>query len=370
MSMKIAKWVIAFVGVAGVIAACSSAGGTDSSGTSDEDTGTAGSAGSGKAGSSGAGASSGKGGSSGSAGNKPDGGGIIESGIPDGPNPDAFFANDPPPGMCDGGLPPVTPGGTVDCPDDKNREGCPCKNAGETAACWPGLRKNRNRGVCKDGMTTCQAKGEVSAAWGPCVGYVLPTEGATTGAAACKCFSGGQWKLENLSPCFVSNGTSTAGAVSTIVKPGTPPAIDCPPEASMSPLKAPSQPWSKNTLTVDCAGHFKLCYTLKAGSSMDPKPTDCVVAKVCTEGDYLQVNKAQPMPDLPAWVTTTPAQVTCADQFTKTGGYGEMSVEGLSVECDDVNKVFNRVQYCPLSCNTNPSAPECKNCMAGGGGSF
>src|SRR5437016_5172716 len=57
---------------------------------------------------------------------------------------DAYWAQDPPPMFCtlDGGAlpPPPIPGGTIDCPDDKNREGCPCPTLGMTAACWPGLR--------------------------------------------------------------------------------------------------------------------------------------------------------------------------------------------------------------------------------------
>jgi hypothetical protein len=32
--------------------------------------------------------------------------------------------------------------------------------------------------------------------------------------------------------------------------------------------------------------------------------------------------------------------------------------------------VFNRVNYCPLTCNTNPTDPACTNCMQGGSGSF
>jgi hypothetical protein len=66
----------------------------------------------------------------------------------------------------------------------------------------------------------------------------------------------------------------------------------------------------------------------------------------------------------------------CATQFATTGGYGEMSVEGTSIECDDIGDgsggryVFNRVNYCPLSCNTNPSGPGCAGCMMGGSGSF
>src|SRR5262245_14556904 len=109
-------------------------------------------------------------------------------GVGDGGNPgmlddlsvdrDAFYIQDPPPMYCslDGGTipPPPPPGGTLECPDDKNREGCECPTEGMTAACWPGARKNRNLGICKDGTTTCRRTAELQLTWGPCVGYVLP----------------------------------------------------------------------------------------------------------------------------------------------------------------------------------------------------
>src|SRR5690606_25510601 len=92
------------------------------------------------------------------------------------PTPDAFWADDPPPMQCleDGssGPPPVPPGGTPECPDDKNREGCRCDAIGESAACWPGLRVNRNRGICRDGTTQCIPYDEFTGVWGPCNGYV------------------------------------------------------------------------------------------------------------------------------------------------------------------------------------------------------
>src|SRR5262245_11768236 len=69
-------------------------------------------------------------------------------------NADAFFEKDPPPMYCgvDGGS-AMIPGGTPDCPDDKNREGCPCTEKGKKTVCWPGLRANRGLGFCRDGET-------------------------------------------------------------------------------------------------------------------------------------------------------------------------------------------------------------------------
>lgn len=284
-------------------------------------------------------------------------------------NNDAFWAADPPPAYCPlgggTGMPPTPPGGTPDCPDDKNRQGCPCKTEGEQKPCWPGLRANRGLGICADGVTQCTRNGEFGYVWGACQGYILPAPGATTGRDACKCFSAGRWALDNVVPCFYTYNGEQIGAASSVIMGGTP---TCLPMSK--PLTKPAQPWTPNTINVDCAGHWKLCYTLKAGDAKNPLPTDCTVAEVCTEGDYDKPNEVTMLPPLPAWATTTPAQIACANTFRQSGGYGEMAVDGKSVTCDVVQKVFNRVNYCPLSCKDTPMAPECKNCGSGGSGGF
>ena len=280
------------------------------------------------------------------------------------------FANDPLPTYCvlDAGMtpPPVT--GTEACPSDKNLPGCGCTTAGQTAACWTGLRKNRDLGQCMDGMTTCEKSGEIGLAWGPCTGEVLPDPSATKGKAACQCFSAGQWKIADLSPCFVMSGGSDY-AVSSYLSGTT---VMCP-KAVAPPEPKPTQDWSTDTLNVDCAGHFKLCYEIKAGSATAPTASDCSVAKVCTEADYPVANTDTAFPSLPSW---TGSDSACATKFVNSGGYGEMSVVGEDILCDAIDDgkgnafVFNRVTYCPLSCNTNPNGAGCMNCQQGGSGSF
>ncbi len=306
---------------------------------------------------------------------------IVEISAPqDAPSfePDAFFAKDPPPKTCfdSSNLSVPVPGGTPDCPDDKNREGCACSEVGKQAACWPGYRRHRNRGVCHDGTTTCIQHGEFTKSWGPCVGYQLPT--GDVGKEACLCFSAGKWNIKNTSPCLVSSGTAptddgNVGALSTLSSTGQCPA------SVVVPLVKPGETWSQNSLAVDCAGHFKLCYALKAGDFAKPNPTDCVVAKVCTEADYPIANQEQAFPDLPAWVTGSGADKTCAYQFTQSGGYGEMTVIGLSAECDEIDdgsgqeKVFNRLQYCPIICSRPSATPKpaiCNNCRPDVSGTF
>jgi hypothetical protein len=284
------------------------------------------------------------------------------------------YANDPAPKWCgpSGQPAPKAVGGTPECPDDKNKPGCPCDKLGEKRECFTGLRVHRNHGVCKDGQTTCVRKNENENAWGACEGEVLPEPGATKGKEACKCFSVGQWKIDNLSPCFVDWGSGPYGVSTVVDATGD---SKCPdiPEGSSPPPKAPTSPWSKNTLTADCAGHFKLCYELKAGVFENPSASDCSLAKVCVEADYLKENVEQAFPDLKGWATTT---TTCAAKWESIGGYGEMSVVGESVLCDAVDDgagnafVFNRVKYCPSTCTAGSTAPECANCQAGGSGTF
>src|SRR5690606_37632115 len=136
----------------------------------------------------------------------------------------------PPPMECleggEPGTPADPPGGTPECPDDKNREGCRCDTVGEEVPCWPGLRVNRERGICQDGVARCEAFDEFSGRWGACVGAVLPDEAATRGPAACQCFSQGRWELDNLSPCFIQYSGGDVWAVSTyLTSPGN---ISCP----------------------------------------------------------------------------------------------------------------------------------------------
>ncbi len=308
-----------------------------------------------------------------------EGDGGADSGPADvGPNPDAFFADDPPPMVCleDGtmGPAPEPPGGTPECPDDKNREGCRCDTPGETAPCWPGRRVNRNRGICMDGTTTCEAFDEFSGRWGACVGAVLPVEGAELGPQACQCFSQGTWIIDNTSPCGITNPAGGySAAVNTI--PPTGGEIACPPAPWDGP---PAGVWSNNRLTVDCEGRFELCYTIRAGDIEDPQDTDCIVADSCIpETWYRERGVEQEMPPLPSWHTSDGA---CVTSFFADGGYGEMSVRGQSVECEMIDDgsgeryVFNRVAYCPLFCN-NPADPmydeaRCSSCRTGGSGMF
>ncbi len=285
-------------------------------------------------------------------------------------NPDAFFINDPPPPYC-GPDPDMnmveTPTGTIACPSDKNREGCPCPEDGMQAPCWPGKRLNREHGICQDGMTTCIDTTEFGNRWGACEGYVLPVEGVASGPEACGCFSSGTWRLNNLSPC-IFRGANTWLYSSILTADNT---LDC---GSVSePPPVPTQVWSTSALNVDCAGQFRLCFTIKAGEVDAPLDSDCVVVETCTDVFYAERNVDQELPDLPAWRSEDTA---CAAEFDRRGGYGEMSVIGESVECDEIDDgsggryVFHRTNYCPPSCQQRPMDAECIGCRTGGSGDF
>ena len=93
---------------------------------------------------------------------------------------------------------------------------------------------------------------------------------------------------------------------------------------------------------------------------------------MCVEGDYTTPGVAQKMPDIPSWAADDPSAIACAQTFYASGGYGEMTVTGLSVECDDVGEhVFNTVNYCPGYCGDPAKADgKCVGCGDGGSGSF
>ncbi|MDH5676527.1 MAG: hypothetical protein OEZ06_30690 [Myxococcales bacterium] len=287
------------------------------------------------------------------------------------PAADAFFiADDPPPYCGPDGVMEVgaDPGGTLECPADKNRQGCRCETEGEVAACWPGKRINRNQGICEDGMTLCKNDPEFGLTWGPCEGYVLPVEGAESGPSSCRCFSSGTWALTNLSPC-IFRGTNTYLYSSKLDGTG---GIDCGSNIS-EPPDVPTGNWSESTLKVDCAGQFELCFTIKAGDVENPQPDDCEIMQECVDVWYPEPGEVVELPALPSWSSPNSQ---CADEFDRSGGYGEMSVQGKSIQCDEVDDgsgnpyVFNRTNYCPPSCQDTPNAPACVDCKTGGSGSF
>jgi hypothetical protein len=290
------------------------------------------------------------------------------------PSQDAFFVNDPPPKYCgvEGGTAPPTIGGTEMCPSDKNLPGCPCGTLGSTAPCWTGLRANRGLGDCKDGTATCISADEgTENVWSGCQGEVLPVKGAT-GAAACKCFSSGQWAITDLSPCFETYADNSDYAFSSFI--GADGGVVCT-GSSTEPPPVPGEPWSDDTVKVDCAGQFTLCYTIKAGSATNPQPTDCVIGKSCVSGPYPTANVVQAFPPLPAWGNLNNA--ACSATFIASGGYGEMTVQGQSVDCEGIGandggapEVFNRVPYCSFACTQNPSGSGCGSCQTMGGGTF
>ena len=286
---------------------------------------------------------------------------------------DAFFINDPPPPYCGpdeaATTDPIT--GSVDCPSDKNRQGCPCTTAGEVAACWPGKRANREHGICKDGMTTCTPTQEFGQLWGPCEGYVLPKVGVLAGPEACGCFSAGTWKLSNLSPCIYQGAEGVYLYSSTLSPEG---AIQCGSNVPDPPPR-PDEDWSTSTLNVDCAGQFKLCYTIKSGDIDHPSASDCTVMQTCVDAWYPEAGTELELPPLPAWVSDTD-DPSCSGEFDRNGGYGEMTVIGESIECDVVDDgagnpyVFHRTDYCPPSCQATPDTEQCKACQTGGSGMF
>jgi hypothetical protein len=219
-------------------------------------------------------------------------------------------------------------------------------------------------------MTTCNATTEFGLRWAACEGYVLPNENAAAGAEACDCFSGGRWKLSNLAPCIFRGGSGKTYLYSSkLTADGK---IDCGSNIP-EPPPVPDSIWSESVLNVDCAGQFELCYAIKAGEVTAPRADDCVIMQHCEEIAYMTAGVDQALPSLPGWSSS---QTECARRFEESGGYGEMTVIGKSVDCDVVDDgagkpfVFHRTDYCPPSCQATPDAPGCRECQTGGSGMF
>lgn len=199
------------------------------------------------------------------------------------------------------------------------------------------------------------------------------TDGATgceaTAGDGSACFQTGLWEIDNLEPCILSF-TDDAGSTVNLAyasTPGTPPT--CPIDFNTGTPVVPAS-WSTDTLTVDCAGSYFLCFTVQAGDPGNPQPSDCVLAKVCTAtAPYMMPGAPQTFPPLPGW-QTTPAQSDCVEQFEQSGGTGVMSVVGQSDECQLVARDFQNFTYCPTSCGSAGAPPSCETCASGGGGSF
>jgi hypothetical protein len=162
-------------------------------------------------------------------------------------------------------------------------------------------------------------------------------------------------------------------SVSTLISTGK-----CP--QFTGPATKPTEEWSTDTLKVDCAGTFKLKYRIRAGNFEAPNAaTDCIVGEVeLPEAYYPTPNVEMPWPNLPAWIG---ADKACSQKWASTAagvspGYGEMIVKGESVLCDKIDDgagnefVFNRIKYCPTSCNADPTTPECVACQQSGSGQF
>jgi hypothetical protein len=185
----------------------------------------------------------------------------------------------------------------------------------------------------------------------------------TSGGSVCTtCFLHGDWQVDNLEPCFVTEGDAGL-AISSAVQGGTatcPTSFDAPPTAD----------WSTDSLTIDCSGTYTLCYAIKAGDPKNQLATDCTIIEDCTQPGQAVANMKAAFPDLPGWLSGSDAG-GCIAQLENSGGYGAMSVRGTADGCGTVARDdFQYVTYCPINCNGPNPSPNCATCQGGGGGPF
>lgn len=241
----------------------------------------------------------------------------------------------------DGGGGSMTPGACTGEPVP----GCPCETLGATDTCMNGR------------TITCTGSSE------------FPTWSACTGS----CFSSGTWHLDNLTPCFVTDPSSGTVYAFSSWMDGTILSCGGPYTTDMLPT-TPTEVWSADQLQVDCQGSFTLCYTIRANGST-PSDSECTLAQVCTSGYYADPNVMQTLDPLGPWLSS---DSDCAQQFLDNGGYGEMSVVGVTIDCQNIGGtdspfVFNHIPYCPPCCGDSAGCSngfDCSTCSNGGSGSF
>lgn len=66
-----------------------------------------------------------------------------------------------------------TDAGRLCDPNGLDQEGCNCPSSGETRACYTAAPETRGKGSCKDGVQTCERRGEFFV-WGACSGATTP----------------------------------------------------------------------------------------------------------------------------------------------------------------------------------------------------
>jgi hypothetical protein len=139
---------------------------------------------------------------------------------------------------------------------------------------------------------------------------------------------------------------------------------NCVEVGNVLPPPVPVTAWSEATLNVGCAGQFTLCFQIKAGDVAHPGADDCVVTRQCVDVWYDTPGSDMALPALTPWTST---DVACSKRFIDSGGYGETTVLGRTVECEGIDDgsgqpiVFFRTKYCPVGA---------VGCQTGGSGDF
>jgi hypothetical protein len=178
----------------------------------------------------------------------------------------------------------------------------------------------------------------------------------------CACAQPGSWQLANISPCFWHDGDQIFMYSSRILESGR---LDCGTATIGEPPTPPAPTWSSSSIELSCAGDFEVCWEIRAGVAEDPKPSDCVVVRVCTRFEYSQAGERIALPDLPAWVASDPA---CVESFDAEGGYGLATLQGALDACGGSTPepaVFAVRNYCSPRCHAMPTAQGCNDCGLG-----
>ena len=199
--------------------------------------------------------------------------------------------------------PPPTPG-TPECPDDKKPPRLRMSDAGKTIPCLAGAARKPQLGHLSRRRNHLRARaGELGQNLGSMKDTSCPSPERPPEPMPASVFRRDAGRFDNLVPCFYTLKRSRHRATSSVIQGGKPTCVDEPAAAK------PTSPWSPEHLTVDCVGHWKLCYTLRAGDGKI-RSTDCVVATSCNRRRLPMPTNHQALPQLPAWQRRPPRRST------------------------------------------------------------
>jgi hypothetical protein len=164
------------------------------------------------------------------------------------------------------------------------------------------------------------------------------------------------WQIDNLAVCVGQHTAFTDTLLYSSSPGGDKPQCDA---GRRFPQPVPARDWSDQRLSSPCTGAGTLVLRVRQGDAADPSADDCIIAEQQLEFDYTTADQPLTLPALAPWSAQDQA---CARAYEEQGGYLEFRVESAEVGCGKDGSTVKYVNQCPVTCDLDPSGPECEDC--------